>query len=433
MSRYYLERLPHSVVFATSLNDLYNNHRVNFDGVNVGKGQTRHTSLDWFLSPTERPSIDKAPLKEHYIDVPGANGGLDLTEALTGFPLYDYIEGSFEFNILNDRKIPILNSESELINERDLSWEILNRDIRTFLNGRERYMMLEDDPSWYYKGRFTVEKYDSSNVSNSKIKINYKVYPFKKLSSYIYNERPENSFFDALSVDNEETSEILASFRNKTDINMYYGDTIQYNGSIAGKIPCGDEPVSPSFIFDSPINGYDIVIVISAFDGQKTRNVTTVKGEQTVTVRGVVLTNNRHKGTLYSDCWFNIVVYGFDDFDSAASYEKDAMVTYTNAQNKNFILKAKNDIEAGEFDISDWDIVTDALSIAEYSTLKSYAYKSLCYRIEDNDIVIYRCTAGPTTPGEFNPTYWSSSVSDVKVSDYFKPVVMSIRYDIGVM
>ena len=127
--RYYLDRGVHSVVFATSLDDLYKNHKINFNGINVGSGTTRHSYLDWFLVPKERPSIDKAPLKEHYIDIPGTNGGLDLSESLTGFPLYDYIEGEIEFIVMNDRKLPTIDNNGYLTKETDISWELLNRDI----------------------------------------------------------------------------------------------------------------------------------------------------------------------------------------------------------------------------------------------------------------------------------------------------------------
>ena len=107
MNRYHFDEHPHSIVFGMSLDDLYDNHRTNFDGINVGAGRTRHTALDWFLIPKSRPSIDKATLKEHYIEVPGMNGGLDLSESLTGSPLYNYIEGEFEFTIRNEKHYPI--------------------------------------------------------------------------------------------------------------------------------------------------------------------------------------------------------------------------------------------------------------------------------------------------------------------------------------
>lgn len=121
MSKYRLKRIPHSIVFGLTVKDLYENHRTNFDDINIGAGRTRHTSLDWFMAPTERPSIEKAEVKEHYIDIPGTNGGLDLTESLTGYPLYNYIEGSFEFNILNEENFQsLIQSEKRLKKERFL-------------------------------------------------------------------------------------------------------------------------------------------------------------------------------------------------------------------------------------------------------------------------------------------------------------------------
>lgn len=435
MSRYYLDRIPHSVVFATSLNDLYNNHTINFDGVNIGAGQTRHTSLDWFLAPVERPSIDEASVKEHYIDVPGANGGLDLTESLTGFPLYNYIEGEFEFNVLNERTIANLNSIGEKVDERYVSWETLNRDIRTFLNGRERYMMFEDDPSWYYKGRFTVGKYDSSEASNSKITIKYKVYPFKKLSSYIYNPSPLNTFFDTVSLTKDDVSTLVSTFRNKTNINMYLGDAELFMGDEEGQLPCGDEPVAVTFIFDSPIAGYKAYMMFTGSEGNRNREITLNQGVQSTSVRGVVLTNKYNSGVLYSD-YRLMVVISLDDYDPEASYKKDDLVSYTSAGDVEWFLKAKQDITGTEgatgIDVTKWDVVTDAITINEYNESNTYSEDDVVYRIDttQNDIIVYKALYSDVT-GTFDPSKWE--VITPKTSEFYKPVKMTMRYDIGVM
>lgn len=432
--RYYLERCPHSVVFATSLNDLYNNHKINFDGSNIGAGNTRHTSLDWFLAPSDRPSIDKAPLKEHYIDIPGTNGGLDLTESLTGFPLYDYIEGEIEFDILNERKLPILDNNFNLINEKEISWEVLNRDIRSFLNGKERYMMFEDDPSWYYKGRFGVEKYDSSDDSHSKITISYKVYPYKRLSTYIYNYEPNRVFFDTISLGTDDVAQLMISFRDKTQIKFYPGDTKTWNGNVENKLPCGEEAVP--IAIDVAKDGNGLVLKLTLKKGEETteRTVEFKDGEDFVIVRGAVLTNKTSKGALYSDDKLTLSLDLPAIYDQTKSYKKGESVSYTSVQeNINWVLKAKEDIAANTtFNTSMWDI-DECMKVVVYSSSKSYtAYQQVAYVLPDS-ITFMIAKHDISADTEFNLEDWEINVTSLTIEDIYNPYLISVKYDIGVM
>lgn len=360
MSRYYLNRLPHSIVFATTLEDLYNNHKINFDDTNIGAGKTRHTSLDWFMAPTERPSIDKASVKENYIDIPGINGGLDLTESLTGYPLYDYIEGSFEFNILNERKLPILNSIGEKVGEKDISWEVLNRDIRSFLNGKRHFMMLEDDPGWYYEGRFTVDRYDASEASNSKIVISYKVYPYKKLTTCIDCDKPLNSFFDTISLTKDDLSELQISFWDKTLIELSPGDTLFFDGRTRGKLPCGDERVTLKLKITRESTACRLMAQFTRPDGSFFEYIDTPIGTNELSIRRFVFSNTRYQGNLYSDDRILISLNYPSVFDNEKDYVRGDYISYNN-EGVIEILVAKEDMAAGEFDISKWEVDEDAM------------------------------------------------------------------------
>lgn len=447
--RYHIEKIPHSIIFAVTLEDLYNNHKINFNGENIGSGRTRHTSLDWFLVPTERPSIDIAPLKEYYIDIPGANGGLDLTESLTGSPLYDYIEGSFKFTILNDRKLPILNNECELTKEIDISWEVLNRDIRNFLNGKEMYMLLEDDPSWYYHGRFTVEKYDSSDSANSKITINYKVYPFKRLSLYdTSNENYRNTYFDALPLNNDDIQYLFSSFWLKTDMTLYPGaDGILFTGELPGDLPCGQENTSVIFKVRKSTNSFTPTVIFTSPSGTYTKLVETEAGtaEQSVKVRDIILSNkNINKNTnpnnnsvLYSDNTLRLTL-GFPTAFSNKPYKKDDIVSYVGDQKSiTWVLKANGDITASEnIDITEWSVDINAMPIDEFSESDSYDIGDMVYASNvtgyEGKIMLLIAT-GVISAGPFDTSQWSTDISSVPISKIYKPVRVSIAYDIGVM
>ena len=55
---------------------------------------------DWHLIPVKRPFIVNAPLKEKSVDLTGANGELDFTTALLGYPLYENRKNSLKALLL---------------------------------------------------------------------------------------------------------------------------------------------------------------------------------------------------------------------------------------------------------------------------------------------------------------------------------------------
>lgn len=441
MNKYLIERLTHSIVFATDLGSLYNNHKINLDTERAGAGNTRHTFLDWFLSPVERPSIDKAEVKENYIEIPGTNGGLDLTESLTGSPLYKYIEGTFEFKILNDRKLPILNNKCELTKEKEITWEYLNRDIRSFLNGKERYMMLEDDPSWFYKGRFTVGRYDSSETANSKITIAYKVYPFKRLS---INKKSFETYFDAQPLRVDDTNKLMISFWDKKTINIKPGKTKIYGRD---ELPCGEESTQLIFDVKKKTDAFTLKANLKTFDSKNTkiREIETVvpcEADPTdntvneVKIRGFVLTNKYSYsayGSCYSDNTLTLSVEFPSNIIVGNAYTKDTIVSYTsNVEGQSdikWILKAKENISSGwdTMDFTKWDIDTFAMNVTLMDDGASYNVGDLAYEIKDNDITLLKVYYKDNVS-----TLWTDDI-DIDEDNVYDYINIELKYNIGVM
>ena len=48
----------------------------------------KNTWDDWHLIPTTRPLFAPPGVKKNIVSIPGGDGSLDLTEALTGRPTY---------------------------------------------------------------------------------------------------------------------------------------------------------------------------------------------------------------------------------------------------------------------------------------------------------------------------------------------------------
>lgn len=129
----------------------------------------KNTWEDWHLIPTSRPVVSPPSPKTQAVEIPGANGQIDMTEALTGYPLYSNRTGSFEFIVVNDTYSLVEYHED---------WAEVYSEISNYLHGRKMKMVLEDDPDWYYEGRFAVNSWKSGDHF-SNITIDYNVEPFK--------------------------------------------------------------------------------------------------------------------------------------------------------------------------------------------------------------------------------------------------------------
>lgn len=171
--------MEHSIRFGVSIDDLYSMAPELTSRMATDK--YRHSYNDWFLMPKERYSINPPEVKSNIIEIPARDGGLDLSESLTGYPVYSNREGEMEFYVDNEK---VYKSPNPYYPDNDIlknNWYDIYRDICQFLNGRVMYMLLEDDPRWVFHGRFTVGPYESGNGNNSEIKISYVLEPYKLL------------------------------------------------------------------------------------------------------------------------------------------------------------------------------------------------------------------------------------------------------------
>lgn len=122
----------------------------------------KNTYADWHIVPETRPVIAPPQPKYIYDDLPGADGSLDLTDALTGLINFNDRSGTLNFIVLNDYG----------------PWHERYSEIMQYLHGRKMKMILADDPNYYYWGRYSVNNW-TSDQHWSKIDIDYRVDPFK--------------------------------------------------------------------------------------------------------------------------------------------------------------------------------------------------------------------------------------------------------------
>lgn len=211
--------------------------------------------VDWHLIPSSRPVFNPPTPKTKFIDIPGGDGQLDLTTSLTGDTVYQNRTGSLEFIVDNGHQ----------------EWFTLYSDIMDYLHGKLQRATLEDEPTFYYEGRFSVNKW-KSDPHNSKIVIDYNVSPYK----YEMHSSLEDWVWD--------------TFNFETGIVREYKD-LRVDGRLDFIIVGRRMRVTPSFIVKSDdgsgmkvkFNG----VTYDLHDGtSRVINIQTVEGENKLTFTG---------------------------------------------------------------------------------------------------------------------------------------------------
>ena len=131
------------------------------------KGEQMHTYDDWGLIPASRPVVSLPEVKTSYVECDAIDGsGIDVSEALTGYPLYKHRKFSQEF-----------------YRQSKDNWSGGFDRIFNWLHGRKIKMILDDDPSHFYTGRVQITSPKSDSYWST-ITITAELDPFKY---YVYS------------------------------------------------------------------------------------------------------------------------------------------------------------------------------------------------------------------------------------------------------
>lgn len=122
----------------------------------------KHSYKDWKLITKSRPEIGSPSPKTNYIDIPEADGKLDLTESLSGEVKYDNRKITLEFTVIEARE----------------RWTSIYSTIMNYLHGQKVRLILDEDPNHYYWGRFEIDEW-KSDKRTSTLTITGDVDPYK--------------------------------------------------------------------------------------------------------------------------------------------------------------------------------------------------------------------------------------------------------------
>lgn len=121
-----------------------------------------HTFDDLNLILSVCPDMPPAKPKTTYIDIPGADGSLDLSEA-HGEIRYSDRENQYTFTMLPDDST---------------TWEEKMTEVSNLLNGKRMKMTLDKDEDYYWDVRVSINSYESDKNLHQ-IVISVKALPYK--------------------------------------------------------------------------------------------------------------------------------------------------------------------------------------------------------------------------------------------------------------
>ncbi len=147
-------------------------------------------SMKYGLILIDGYELDPPSPKTTTVDIPGANGSIDLTEALNGDVVYDNRTQKFVFKIIYNDEYNAETHESTIKTDKD--FEITKTLVSNFLHGKEFDYKLTFDPEYTYHGRFSVDSYDHEAYSGAllgdiTITIDAKPYKFKEKKVFKLN------------------------------------------------------------------------------------------------------------------------------------------------------------------------------------------------------------------------------------------------------
>jgi len=135
---------------------------------------------DYHMVPVEGIYLPPPPdLKTTTIELKAADGKIDISTLLTGYPTFNNRTGTLSYFVLDPYDYDSFAEVGGSFNPDDYpsDYDVFTQ-IMNDLHGQYGKMVFEDDPLWEYEGRFTISGFDSNQIRKN-IQINYDVKPYK--------------------------------------------------------------------------------------------------------------------------------------------------------------------------------------------------------------------------------------------------------------
>jgi hypothetical protein len=241
--------------------------------------------------------------KTNYTEIPGANGKLDVSQILTGYPLYSNRTGTIEFVVMNDFR----------------HWQTAYTDIMTSIHNRKLITVYEEDPQYFYVGRWDVQNWTSAE-GHSKITLAYDLEPYKwriydsddawlwdpfNFSTGVIASRNAEGFNSSVEVDEEHypisgtasktllnsNSAAFIGDSTETDFGVGYPDLLNNVSEIIG-----NAPIVPRFTIQPRPEQTDVHVKLTFYNPElpsyaRSRQIVINKTMTNKELTDIILTN----------------------------------------------------------------------------------------------------------------------------------------------
>lgn len=187
--------------------------------------QTYHTLDDWGLALGNNNYIGDPKMETTYIKVPGRDGLLDASEAVSGRRVFTKRALSFELGGTNPR----------------LSWDGIISAFRNNIHGRICQLVLDNDKGYFWRGRVYVEGFDR----------------FRELGTFTLSVPSAEPY--KYSVRSSAEPWLWDPFNFNTDMITYIG-SITIVGTTSVVIPHGHMLVAPDIVASNVIGTLTLTV-----------------------------------------------------------------------------------------------------------------------------------------------------------------------------
>lgn len=176
-------------------------------------GKTYHTLNDWGFALGNNNYIGDPELETTYIQVPGRDGLIDASEAISGRRVYKKRQLAFELGGVRNAR----------------NWDTIISGFRNNIHGRVCRLIIDNDPNYYWRGRVFIQDFDR----------------FRDLGTFTL--AVPNA--DPYKYDTESSTDpwLWDPFNFETDMITYIG-AITVSGSETVTIPHGHMATCPRFV-----------------------------------------------------------------------------------------------------------------------------------------------------------------------------------------
>lgn len=159
----------------------------------LNSSTNKRNTWGWYhLIPSSKPVVTPPGVSGiKLIEIPGRSDPIDMTNYISQSTIYTMRTGSFNFYFIHEYWRPDVTPFDSVVDPNTKNytpgvkpvspdtWVVTYNALMTYLHGKYKYVILEDDPAHFYEGYFTVSQW-AGDANFDGVTLNYQLMPYKK-------------------------------------------------------------------------------------------------------------------------------------------------------------------------------------------------------------------------------------------------------------